>query len=232
MSPGLIFGDENGRARTLEAAGYLHWVRVSEFFEPPPPVEPDQQRYRRPPWAGPPPGTLPAVIPLERILARTEKVAVCVTRLAVYPTGFELDLLTMSAAEDSDVDPLLFGAHHLHRRSQTGGIPPEMLRFGVQFADGSKATNTTGFHRPPSGPIMHPGAGGGGGGSWRQTLWVWPLPPGGPLILACEWPALDIALTRCEIDAKPILEAANQAQVVFSDEHLPAPGFEFTRGGA
>jgi hypothetical protein len=94
----------------------------------------------------------------------------------------------------------------------------------VQFADGSKATNTAGFHHgpePPSGPIMQAGAGGGGGGSWRETLWVWPLPPPRPLVLVCEWPALGIPLTRCEIDAQPILDAATRAQVIFSDEHLP-----------
>lgn len=63
--------------------------------------------------------------------------------------------------------------------------------------------------------------GGGGGGNWSQTYWVWPLPPPGSLVLACEWPALDIPLTRCEIDAQPIREAATRAQVVFSDAHLP-----------
>ena len=68
---------------------------------------------------------------------------------------------------------------------------------------------------------MHPGGGGGGGGSWRQTQWVWPLPPPGPVVLVCEWPAMNIPLTRSELDAQTILDAAARAQVVFSDEHLP-----------
>jgi hypothetical protein len=198
---------------------------LSEFFEPPPPPGEPEPRYRMPPWLGPPRGTLPAVVPLERVLAGTEKVAVCVTRFAAYPTGFEFDIVTMSADEDPALDPLLFRAPlHLHRGSGTAGIPPEMLRIGVQFADGSKATNTDGFHGaegPPSGPVMHSGGGSGGGGNWHQTFWVWPLPPPGPLVLACEWPALDIPLTRCGIDAEAILDAATRAQVVFSDAHLP-----------
>ena len=37
----------------------------------------------------------------------------------------------------------------------------------------------------------------------------------------CEWPALDIPLTRCEVDAQPILDAATRAQVLFSDADLP-----------
>jgi hypothetical protein len=198
---------------------------LSDFFEPPPPsAEPEPARYRMPPWFGPPGGTLPAVVPLERVLARTEKVAVCASRLCVYPTGFEFDVLTMSN-EDRQLDPLMFHAQHrFHRAAGDEGIPPELLRIGVQFADGSRATNVGGFQHdkePPSGPIMHPGGGGGGGGSWRQTFWVWPLPPPGPLVLACEWPALDIPLTRCEILAEAILDAAPRAQVVFSDENFP-----------
>lgn len=153
--------------------GEVQPVRLSEFFEPPPPAEPEP-RYRVPPWFGPPCGTLPAVMPLERVLARTENVAVCLSRLAAYPTGFEFDVVTMSANEDCELDPLLFDAQHrFHRGSDTEGIPPQMLRIGVQFADGSKATNIGGFHHekePPSGPIVHPGGGGGGGGSWHQTL--------------------------------------------------------------
>ena len=93
-----------------------------------------------------------------------------------------------------------------------------------QFPDGSKATNTGGFHHdrtPPAGPIMH--AGGGGGGSWHETQWVWPLLLPGTLMLVCEWPAMGIPLTRSELDAQPILDAATRAQAIFSDEHLPEP---------
>lgn len=200
---------------------------VNEFFEPPPKsVAPEPQRYRRPPWVGAPSGTLPGIVAVERVLAQTDKVAVCVGRLAAYPTGFEFDVVTMTGDEE-DVDPWLF---HPRRRLQHGAadeIPPEMLRLGVQFADGSKATNTTRFHHgrqpPASGPVMHPGGGGGGGGGWRQTQWVWPLPPPGALTLVCEWPAMNIPLTRSELDAQAILDAAARAQVIFSDEHLPEP---------
>jgi hypothetical protein len=43
----------------------------------------------------------------------------------------------------------------------------------------------------------------------------------GPLLLACEWPALGIPLTRSEIEAEAIIEAASRAQVIFSDEDHP-----------
>jgi hypothetical protein len=196
---------------------------LSNFFEPPPsPNVQEPLRYRMPPWFAAPSGTLPGVVAVERVLARTARVAVCVTRLAVYPAGFELELVTMSA----DLDPMMF--HRLGGMHRAAGddIPPEMLRLGVQFADGSKATNTAGFRHDrnaPAGPVMHPGGGGGGGGAWRQTHWVWPLPPPGPVVLVCEWPAMNIPLTRSELDAQTILDAAARAQVIFSDEHLPEP---------
>lgn len=200
---------------------------MSDFFEPPPrPSVPEEPRYRAPPWWGAPRGTLPGVVGLELVLARTDKVAVCVTRLAAYPTGFEFDLLTLSADDqDDDLDPLMF-RHHRMRSGAAEEIPPELLRFGVQFADGSRVTNLGGLqhHRTrPEGPIMLPGGGGGGGGNWRQTQWVWPLPAPGTLTLVCEWPAMGIPATRNELDAGLILDAASRAQVIFSDEHLPEP---------
>jgi hypothetical protein len=195
---------------------------LSEFFEPPPPVQTECEVYQPPPWAGPPRGTLPGVVALALVLAQTDRVAICLTRLAAYPTGFEFETLTMSAPglpEGESIDPMLFGPHRRGRAGQPE-LPAEMLRLGVQFADGAKATNTSGFYHdadPPAGPIMNSGGGGGGGGSWRQTEWVWPLPPPGPLTFVCEWPAAGIPLTRHELDAQTILEAASRAEVLFSD---------------
>ena len=95
-------------------------------------------------------------------------------------------------------------------------MPDDLLRVGVQFSDGRKATNTGGFpHRPPDfeipplGPVMHGGGGGGGERHWHQSQWVWPLPPGGPLAFVCQWPAAGIPLTRRELDAQLIFDAGH-----------------------
>lgn len=202
---------------------------MSEFFEPPP--EPPERlgptQYRLPPWIAAPRGTLPGVVPLERVIAQTEKVAVCVTRVAAYPTGFEFDIVTMAARGVDEVDPMLFEHHHRMRMGRRD-IPPELLRFGVQFTDGAKATNTSGQGFPhgrgvPEGPVLSIGGGGGGGGDWNQTVWVWPLPPPGPLRFVCEWPVMDIKLTHIEIDSQLITDASERALVIFSDEDLPEP---------
>jgi hypothetical protein len=200
--------------------------KVSDFFafEPPPPV-PEPAVHRQPPWLGAPNGTLPGVVALELVLARTDRYAVCVSRLGAYPTGFEFDLLSLAAPGDPDseeLDPMLFGPGRHRSRVRRGQLDDEFLRIGVQFADGRKATNVPGPRGfggdEPDGPVLHGGGGGGGGGHWRQSEWVWPLPPPGRLAFVCEWPAARIPETRHEIDAQLILDAAQRAQVIFPDD--------------
>lgn len=96
-----------------------------------------------------------------------------------------------------------------------------MLKFGVEFSDGRKATNLsvrgTGTGEPQE-PVLWSMGGGGGGGRWRQDFWVWPLPPAGPLAFVCEWPAAGVALSRAEADARQLLDAAARAVAIFPDE--------------
>lgn len=224
--------------------GSLYAWSSMEFFESPeaPPPARRRERHSRPPWIAAPTGALPGVVPLELVLARTAQVAVCVTRLGAYATGIELDLVTMAGGEEADeFDPLLFEGRRVHRRRNRNGaseIPDEMLRFGIEFADGGKATNTvdqplanlaggtmsvstsiSGSEtiQEPAAPVLQLGGGGGGGGNWRQSIWIWPLPPPGRLTFVCQWPEAGIELTRSDIDAQPILDAAARAQVIFSD---------------
>lgn len=194
---------------------------MTEFFEPQASApQPQRTIYRAPWWHGPPLGMLPGTVAIDRIVAKTDDVAVCVTGFQAYSTGFFFDLVTISAYPgDRELDPLFFEAGRL---AQVGETSPSKLKFGVQFADGSKATNIAiAPTMSPTGPVMHIGGGGGGGGRWRQETWISPLPPAGPLVLVCEWPAAGIALTTLEVDARLILEGAQRAQVVFSHEHLP-----------
>lgn len=208
-----------------------------DFFEfPDPEQEPAREPFVRPPWVGPPEGVLPGVVALELVLARSELAAICVSRLEAYETGFCLELLALATSESEELDPLMFGPRrHARPRGLASGTEPtpELLRFGVQFADGRKATNTTPMpigrggrvhamgalhsrpEEPPADPVLMSRGGGGGGRSWRQEMWVWPLPPPGALALVCEWPAAKIPLTRREIGAAELLAAATRAQPIF-----------------
>jgi hypothetical protein len=203
-------GTINPAART-ERARVAH---LSEFFEPPP--SEGLPRQQRPPSSGPPDGTLPGVVAIEPLLARSETAAIYVAHLGAYPTGFVFELKAISVTAEHETGLDVFGRHWPSAGEKRDEIPPELLRIGVQFADERKATNITGHHQPPAGPVMWPLGGGGGGGSFHQAYWVWPLPPAGPLAFVCEWPAAGIPLTRHEIDAQVILDAADSSAREFA----------------
>jgi hypothetical protein len=203
------------------------------FFEPPPrPPEPPPQPPRRP-WQGPPDGVIGHTIPLNLVIGRAEKAAVWIPALTVYPDGFEFEVEIRHRLDDEEFEHPFFMAHHPRhrRRAASEGLPAELLRLGIEFADGRKATNLDGPHwlRPeepdaqPEGPLLQPsGGGGGGGGRWRHGFYVWPLPPAGTLTFVCEWPAVTIELTRSEIDTDLLRAAAAEAVVLWEDE--PGPG--------
>jgi len=206
---------------------------IDDFFDPLPEPPPEPPQRVEPPWSGPPSGTLPGVVPLELVLARTDVAVVCITRVGAYPTGFEFDILTFSDSDaEEDLDPYMFGPRGRARRP-TG--PDTRLRLGVQFSDGAKAINVGAgpaiapHGEEPQGPVLRWQGGGGGGGRWRQSHWMWPLPPGGPLAFVCEWPAASIPVTRHEIDAQLVIDAAERAQQIFPDR--PRRGGGYTRLG-
>jgi len=185
-----------------------------QFFERPRPTEDPGPPPPSPPWGGPPAGVLPGAVPLELVIAVNDRAAVYIGRRSVYPTGFELEVRVLLASDARELDPSLNGVYH-RRGGDTYG---EMLRFGVQFSDGAKATNVSGRGYGggvPDGPVLSGMGGGGGGGRWRQGFWVWPLPPPGPLAFVCEWSAAGIPLTRSEVDAQLLLDASTRARELF-----------------
>lgn len=192
-----------------------------DFFGPPePPASPSREpRYRTPPWFGPPEGELPGVVAVELLLARTDRVAVALSGLRAFSTGFSFGIATIGAPDlGEELDPFLFGAPHGRPAAGDG------LRYGVEFADGRRATSQS--WKPPSReeppqPVMHSGGGGGGGGNWHQDVWVWPLPPAGGMAFVLDWEAAGIPLTRHEIDAGLILEASKRAVTLFDYSVLP-----------
>jgi hypothetical protein len=147
-----------------------------------------------PPWAGPAPGELATIVPVERFLARTDVAAVFVASVAVYSTGVVIDVAVRVREPRPDGGPAWF-AH---------GPEPgdDFLRFGVELADGRRATNLA---RPPiegdpTGPVLLPTRGTGFDTAFDIRFWLWPLPPPGPLALVCAWPAHAIQETRLEVD--------------------------------
>ena len=103
-----------------------------------------------------------------------------------------------------------------------GTARPDALHFGVQYADGRKATTMGWRGGGPPGETTHivlaPGGGSGGPRTYDMHMWVWPLPPPGPVAFVAEWAAESIPLTRREVDAGAILEAARKSEALWPDE--------------
>lgn len=192
---------------------------MSEFFKPPSPKARLEELLQAE-WMGPLRSAVPAVVPVDRVILRTEAVGLYLSCFWVYPTGFEFEVFVVTKDEWSDLDPFSFDHHY--KAEQSGEIPPEQLRLGFEFADGSTVTNIREDFdwdwEPgpnPKSPRMSGRRGGSGGGSWHYKFWVWPLPPPGSFDFVCEWPAAAIPLTRVELDSDPLLEAASRSQDLF-----------------
>jgi hypothetical protein len=148
---------------------------------------------------------VPGVVPVELLVARTDTHAVLVGSLLVYSTGFDFDL----AVRRRPGHP----RHHEHRWGYD-------LRLEVRFADGRSADNDPrrrprpSGDQPPDPPLLYQSTSGPDGGH----VWLWGLPPPGPLTFACEWPARQIPPSEAALDAGLVLEAAARATSLWPNE--------------
>jgi hypothetical protein len=192
------------------------------FFEPPPPPPKPPEEHRQPAWIGPPENELGVAVPVRRVLFRSEEIAVALLGVVAYSNGIELQVVIRRRRQAEDPDPMLF--HMRRRHNQTGALAPEVLRFGVEYADGRKATNLghPAFGDEPTGPVLMERGGGGGGRSWNFGYWLWPLPPPGPLRVVIEWPIAGIPLTDVEVDGAVIAAAAADVDVLWPGDVPPS----------
>ncbi len=134
-------------------------------------------------------------------------------RLLAHPTGLEFTVLVARRhASDDLVDPLDRGQH----RGNGGLDPPaEVLRLGIAYVDGRKASSLA---RPPhweeenpKDPVLVMRSGHGSRGRWEKQYWLWPLPPEGPTGFVVHWPAEGVDEWRVDVDGAAIHAAADQA---------------------
>src|SRR5437016_6228863 len=106
------------------------------FFESPPPPE-RPPRPPQPEWAGPPDNELGVGVPGNYLIVRTDEVAIAIQNITAFSSGF-------SFVRSARLRP---GVQLPHQRGLLGATrsygdeSDALLRFGVQFADGRKATN-------------------------------------------------------------------------------------------
>jgi hypothetical protein len=176
-------------------------------------------------WLGPPEDSFGVVVPLHLVLVQTADLAVAIPGATVYRNGFSFDLAIRRAAAEADPLGLDWA---LHWFGQQGAPPPEVLRVGVRFADGQKATSLDDWwddvnlqdpqQPPPRGPVLLQHGGGGGERVWDLSYWVWPLPPEGPLVFVVEWPAQGVPLTQARVETAMIRQAAAQDERLWPAE--------------
>ncbi len=138
-------------------------------------------------------------------------------RFIAFPEGFEFTLLVWSPNEPGRTLPPF---PHWYWDRSSPEIPPDVIRLGVTYPDGRRATNLNwladvqGLNR--EGPVLYPLDEAGWQPHWEQEYWVGPSPPPGPVSLVVEWPAHHIAETSVELDGAAIHVAAAEADVVWS----------------
>jgi hypothetical protein len=206
------------------------------FFEPllagtEPEVE---RRSEIPEWSAPPSSEIGAVIAVDRMVAQSAIAVVVLPMVRVFRSGCMVDVEVVSRQGDLSDDDwwrLSWSAHGLVQY-RAGDLPDRLLRMGVRYSDGTKATTlelrprrrmSSPGDEPPTGPLLSlwpSGSGMRGGGAFgldRITLWLWPLPPAENFEFAVEWPLGGIELTIVELDGAAIAAAAERSTEFWQD---------------
>lgn len=193
------------------------------------PTGQEPARPALPPWVGPG-DELGTALPTRIFLVRTSEMAIMVSDVVAFSNGFELQVGIRTRTQDlEDLGSLL------HRPFRPGEpVPEDIFRFGIELSDGRRATSTSMGGGPqsqayfraiqegrepeiPAGPLMMQRGGGGGARGWNMRYWVWPLPPPGPVKVACEWQHHAIPLTFAKIDGGLIREAGAASEILWPE---------------
>jgi hypothetical protein len=202
------------------------------FFEPPPAQEESTRPSKPglPAWSAPPAEEMCAVMVSGLTLARTPNVAITLPTIQAFSTGclINVDIVTRRqtlSPDDFQALQLSVFPHMITAVRSDRPLPDQLLRFGVRFANGAKATTvgqrldrTQLPQDPPPGPqlsLLFPGmsmrSGDEDAGVMTIGLWLWPSPPRESFELAVEWPIGGIELSIVELDGAAIAAAAQQA---------------------
>ncbi|KHL01078.1 hypothetical protein LK10_18235 [Sinomonas humi] len=190
-----------------------------------PPVSESGRTYppqpQLPEWFAPPSLEMPAVVPLDVVLAQTDRVTLAVECARVYANGATLEVRCVRRRTDESDREWAAQAHDHPGMRLAGLADRTSLRFGILYPDGSKALTDAEPAWPiaeapaPRAVLRHASGSGSGGEQNRTTelsLWLWPLPAPGPHRLVAEWQAADIGESSMEFDGALLRSAAERAR--------------------
>lgn len=198
-----------------------------QMFSSGPGDEGDPEHYHvSPPWFGPPAEELGESVPFSVVVASSDRAVVALRSATAFSTGSSFDFLAAGRGLTERETNRLF--HEQHLVGDEDEPPAAFLRIGFELADGRRVSNLGRDHRftrpdqEPDGPVlfMHGGGGGSAGGgrfTLQPGLWLWPLPPPGPLRVFVEWPAMDIALAHAELDSEIVRGAASRSKALWPE---------------
>jgi hypothetical protein len=210
------------------------------FFEPLPAGE-ETVAARLPerlPWSGPPELETGAVLAVEQTVARSMNVVIRLPTIRAFRPGCMLDVEVISRqnglSEDDWWDLHTSSQGGFYRSRAGAPLPRRLLRLGVRYPDGGKATTIEQLRRwtqprdrdePPAAPVLSwtPGSSGMHGrelGFSAFGLWLWPLPPAESFEFAAEWPFGGIGLTIVELDGAAIVAAAGRSAYYWPETDL------------
>jgi len=205
---------------------------TESFFAPVPENVPPEEiddlvSVRIPIWSCPAQDVRPGAVALSVELGRSESTVVLVEGARAYEEGVVLRIVvvvreaTPLAARRRLFEQLdiTHGRGSLHLSLPAGG-----LRWGFEFSDGRRVTtlDESPWVEMPDGvdpadwtpghPVLEvlsrPAV---FAQSWSRDVWLWPLPPAGPLRVVCAWPDREISETSTTFDATQLRIAAAEA---------------------
>ena len=104
---------------------------------PDPPPDPPRR-----PWARARDAVIGKTVALNLVIGQSDK-ALWIPAVTAFPDGFEFRVELRGRLDEEEFGHPFFFAHRPRRRHRTPeeGLDPDLLRLGIQFSDGRKATN-------------------------------------------------------------------------------------------
>ncbi len=177
----------------------------------------------------PPENEIPASAGLTALVVRSDDVAVAITGVEVYSTGFRFTLAVRVPRPRPEVGrgglfSLVDG--HMHG----GGVAAEShLLLGLEYPDGRRASTledarATGPRSSSLDELVLVSEGGSGDDTRvDQRYWVAPLPPHGPVAFIVSWPAFGVTESRTELDGGAIRGAASRSVTLWPPQRGAPP---------